>query len=266
MPEFSIITINYNNRAGLQKTLESVWSQKASDFEYIIIDGGSTDGSRELIQENASRFTAWVAEPDQGIYHAMNKGLALASGTYCLFLNSGDSLASSDVMQQVRAQNASEQILYGEVYFEYPDGSRKLAGIPEKLSMEYLFGDNIWHPSTFILRELLKEMGGYNQSYAIAADYEFFFHALAINQVSSKRLAFPVSIHVADGLSSRPENLEKIREERDRIHRQYLSPGMIESLTKLVVLQRSGAVRMGNWLDRRPILKTIVSRIFKSRK
>ena len=87
---FSVITINYNNREGLNKTIKSVLCQSINDYEYIIIDGGSTDGSVDIINNNANFITYWVSEKDNGIYHAMNKGVAHAHGEYCIFMNSGD--------------------------------------------------------------------------------------------------------------------------------------------------------------------------------
>ena len=86
MPKLSIITINYNNLEGLKKTFESVFMQTYQDFEYIVIDGGSTDGSKEYIAENTDKINHWVSEPDKGVYHAMNKGIVKASGEYLLFI------------------------------------------------------------------------------------------------------------------------------------------------------------------------------------
>src|SRR5215213_3812369 len=100
MPQFSIISINLNNAEGLQKTFDSVFNQTFTDFEYIIIDGGSSDGSEEIIKENADKFSYWVSEKDDGIYDAMNKGIAKATGDYLLFLNSGDHLLDSSILQK----------------------------------------------------------------------------------------------------------------------------------------------------------------------
>jgi len=263
MPLFSIITINYNNREGLEKTVESVLSQTSKQFEYIVIDGGSDDGSKEFIQSKSDRITYWVSEKDRGIYHAMNKGIAAATGTYCLFLNSGDSLANPQVLDKVETTGLSTEILYGEVVFDRGAGNQKIAPVPEKPNLEYLFGDNIWHPSTFIKRSLFDEYGSYNETYSVAADYDFFFHVLAIKEVSSVPLHFPVSIHVVDGVSSRPENMDRIRQERERIHKAYLSQAMIDSLNKLTVLNRSGAVKFGRWLENKPLLKRAASFFFR---
>ena len=110
----SIITINYNNLEGLKKTIESVCSQTYRDYEWIVIDGGSTDGSRELIEENKSHIHYWVSEPDNGIYHAMNKGIAQAKGDYCQFLNSGDYYIAPNTLQQVFSHDELADVNYGD--------------------------------------------------------------------------------------------------------------------------------------------------------
>ena len=89
--KLSVITINYNNRDGLHKTIASVVNQSWREFEYIVIDGGSTDGSVDVIKSFADRIDYWVSEPDKGIYNAMNKGIDVAQGEYCIFINSGGS-------------------------------------------------------------------------------------------------------------------------------------------------------------------------------
>ena len=120
--KLSIITINYNNCAGLKKTIDSVVAQTYRDFEWIVIDGGSTDGSRALIEQNASHLSYWVSEPDHGVYHAMNKGLDAAQGEYLLFLNSGDWLVAADTLEKCQLDSTSADVLYGDSLFVYTDG------------------------------------------------------------------------------------------------------------------------------------------------
>jgi len=259
MPLFSIITINYNNCTGLKQTMESVLSQTCQDYEYLVIDGGSTDGSLELIESEKAKLAHWVSEKDNGIYAAMNKGIAAASGIYCLFLNSGDRLSDRGVLQRVATQNPPENILYGELIFDYGNGKTRHAGIPDKITLPYLFSDNIWHPSTFIQRSLFDSLGRYKEEYRIAADYDFFFNAFILKKVTSRRLPFVVSIHLADGVSSQPENRAVVEAERNRIHLAYLSPDVIDSLSQLAELNNSGAVKFGKWLDRKPYLKRVFS-------
>ena len=124
----TIITINRNNAAGLERTMQSVAAQTRTDFEYVVVDGASTDGSQEVIQNLATSFgdrIQWISEPDAGIYSAMNKGIRMATGDYVQFLNSGDCLADKDVVLHMRdalEQQGKPSILYGNMVKFYPDG------------------------------------------------------------------------------------------------------------------------------------------------
>lgn len=183
MPKLSIITINLNNKQGLLQTIQSVREQTFTDFEYIVIDGASTDGSVEVITEYASLFSYSVSEPDTGVYHAMNKGILQATGEYCLFLNSGDCLYDSETLQKVFSQNFSEDIVYGDsmngdIYCRYP----------EKLTPLYLFRKPLLHQATFIKRSLFNTYGLYNEQYNIVSDWEFFLKVLYKEKCSYKYL------------------------------------------------------------------------------
>ena len=109
--KYSIITINYNNKDGLEKTILSVLGQTCHDYEYIIIDGGSTDGSVDVIKKYANRIDYWVSEPDSGRYPAMNKGINQAKGDYLNFMNSGDTFYSSTVLVDIAKMNYTEDII-----------------------------------------------------------------------------------------------------------------------------------------------------------
>ena len=117
-PKFSIITVTYNAERFLKQTILSVLSQSYPNIEYIIIDGNSTDGTREIIEQFAAGLAYWSSEPDNGLYDAMNKGLQHATGDYVWFINAGDTLYSSDLVQHL-AQNISRKkrmpdVIYGE--------------------------------------------------------------------------------------------------------------------------------------------------------
>ena len=111
--KYSIITINYNHIEGLKRTIDSVISQTSSNYEYIIIDGGSTDGSVNIIKEYKEHLVYWISEKDNGVYHAMNKGVAQAQGDYCIFMNSGDCFYSPDVLSSL--YEYQEDIICGKV-------------------------------------------------------------------------------------------------------------------------------------------------------
>ena len=116
----SIITINYNNAAGLEKTIKSVISQTCKRYEFIIIDGGSKDGSKDIIEKYQDQITYWVSEPDNGIYNAMNKGVKVAKGEYCIFMNSGDIFVDNDVIRDVFNIGFSADIITGGIIILNP--------------------------------------------------------------------------------------------------------------------------------------------------
>ena len=121
--KLSVITINYNDASGLQDTLESVVQQLYQDYELIVIDGGSTDGSVEMITKFKDHISYWVSEPDKGIYAAMNKGLHTAKGEYCFFLNSGDTLVDNSVFENIFRISSETDIIQGNLIVV--DGKKK---------------------------------------------------------------------------------------------------------------------------------------------
>lgn len=210
---FSLITINYNNRDGLQKTIDSVVAQTFRDFEWIVIDGGSTDGSRELIEQFADHFAYWVSEPDGGIYNAMNKGIDAAHGEYLQFLNSGDWLNAPTTLQEFFATPFEGDIVYGDQDY-FTNGilteSRKH---PDHLSLKYLYEWSLGHGSSFIKRELLAREH-YNEDYRIVSDWEFFLKMALRNATFVHR---PVTVACFDmsGISSSNQTL--LHNERNKV-------------------------------------------------
>lgn len=147
---FSIITINYNDKSGLRRTIESVASQTYVDYEYIIIDGGSTDGSVDVIKEFASDIDCWVSEKDRGIYHAMNKGVLQAHGDYCLFLNSGDAFYDKSVLEHIAEKGLKEDIIVGKLVSFTND---YLLTLPQDLSPFIIFILEPFHIRVLLSRQ-----------------------------------------------------------------------------------------------------------------
>lgn len=200
MPKLSIITINLNNKEGLKRTMASVLSQTFTDYEYLVIDGGSIDGSVDLIKEHEKKITYWVSEPDKGIYNAMNKGIVNANGEYCLFLNSGDSLANGKVIEETFKLSYTEDILYGDML----SGNQKLS-FPHKLSFSFFIQHSLGHPSTFIKRVLFNKYETYNENYKIISDWAFFFRTIVVEKCTYKYLqGLTVSIFDTTGVSKNP--------------------------------------------------------------
>lgn len=218
--KLSIITINYNNVNGLQKTFDSVVSQTWKDFEWIIIDGGSTDGSRELIEQHQDEMAYWCSEPDRGIYHAMNKGLAKARGNYCFFLNSGDSFYSKDVTSRVLPYLDGTDFIIGNIYLatDCRKNLVKKGWFTGEGVIRVLNQFSFPHQSTFIKREVFERYGNYREDMRISSDWWLSYQALIIGTATIKYIPCDISIYDVSGISSINQKL--MYEERDRVLRE----------------------------------------------
>lgn len=209
----SIITINWNNAKGLEKTIQSVVSQSFKDFEYVIIDGGSTDGSVDIIKKYSEVFPInWLSEPDKGIYNAMNKGIRKASGEYLHFLNSGDMLYDNNVVAQMSEKiedYSHPAMLTGRMYKRMPDGSMYKSIISNNYSFLRFYTASINHPSTYIKRELFDRYGLYDESLKIVSDWKWFMQVVALNDVKPIIVNVNVSIFDMTGISVTNNKLRK---------------------------------------------------------
>lgn len=172
----SVITINYNNVLGLEKTILSVINQTYKDFEYIAIDGGSTDGSKKIIEKYADDINYWISEPDSGIYNAMNKGIKQAKGEYLLFLNSGDYFCDEKVLFNIfHNRNYNTPLIRGNIIINsirYNNGGYK------EITIADLYESVLKHQSTFIYKDVFSEYGLYDEKYKIASDWKLFLQML----------------------------------------------------------------------------------------
>ena len=194
----SIITINYNNSIGLRKTIESVVSQTDNTFEYIIVDGGSSDGSVDIIKQYADKVSQWVSERDGGIYNAMNKGVRMAHGEYIMFLNSGDILYDNNVIGHVLPKLKAD-ICVGNMASD--KGGRMMPPDEKDLTMSFFIRGSLAHPSSFTKRELF-EVHPFREDTKIVGDREFFMYALVQLNASYQALEDIISIFNTEGISS----------------------------------------------------------------
>lgn len=214
----SVITINYNNRDGLQRTIDSVVGQSFTDYEWIVIDGGSTDGSRNMIEQYAERFAYWCSEPDSGIYNAMNKGIEHAKGDWFLFLNSGDWLYDSTVLQKVFFEPHDADILYGDVMYHWPDNrGMELDEKPEKLSLYFFYKDTLCHQATFYKKKIFNSHS-YNEKYRICSDWALYIQLI---QEGYRFQHLPICIvnFAQDGISTHLD--EAHIAEREQVFQKY---------------------------------------------
>lgn len=232
-PKLSIITINLNNNEGLEKTLQSLFNKQDNhDFESIVIDGESADGSIDTIKKYKEKISYWVSEPDKGIYHAMNKGILQANGEYLLFLNSGDYLADN-ILQSIYQYLGTTDIVYGNITATVQN-KPILWTYPSKLSAAYLIQRSLGHPASFIKKDLFKG-NLYDENYNIISDWIFFFKSIIMNNCTTRYVNINVCTFDTCGISS---NEVKVKEEKERFLTSYFPPLLYEALIKYVAYDK----------------------------
>lgn len=215
----SIITINWNNVNGLRKTLESVVDQRTESCEFVIVDGASTDGSVKVIENYQNYVDRWISTPKIGIYPDMNKGIAMATGTYCLFLNSGDWLRENGLIKAL-TQCTGEDIIYFDSGLSYGGTRFETYRYPRQLTMRNFYHATIGHQATLIKRELFDRLSYYNENNCIHSDYEFWIRAIIVGNCTCKYVNETITNYDMSGRSSRPD--ESNVREIDAILSRYL--------------------------------------------
>ena len=220
-PLISVITVNYNDGHGLQKTLKSVKGQLSVEFEHLVIDGGSSDNSVEVIASFSNYLSYHVSEKDSGIYHAMNKGINAAKGKYLLFLNSGDYLTNpNSLITFVPAIKNNFDIIYGNLVISSSKGDyvQKYTSV---LSFSKLYQKSLPHPATVIKRDVFNTCFKYNEKLKISSDFELFIVAICKMNCTYKYLDANISFHGHDGISSNPSSQSLIIAEKNEIMRTH---------------------------------------------
>ena len=244
MSQLSIITINLNNAGGLQKTLRSIMNQTYENFELIIIDGGSTDNSGEIIREFESKSIvknklSWVSEPDEGIYNAQNKGIQKATGEYLLFLNSGDYLLNNLVLEKVFKNSRTAGVIYGNMLVYSGDKLVERCEGKHHTTFLDIYSSSIKHQSSFIKKDLFDMYGFYDESLKIIADWAFFMKTLGLNDVSLEYIDLDISVFEKDGISY--SNMDLVKLERQKVFDKYLPLAMQEDYA---LLQKYRGIRI----------------------
>ena len=245
--KYSIITVNYNNKDGLRATIESVVSQTFRDFEFIVIDGGSTDGSVDVLKEYDDKITYWVSEPDKGIYNGMNKGIAKATGDYLNFMNSGDCFYDDNVLQRVTDYNSQADFIVGRDYHYNERLQRGHASIqPPRTTMMHFFVATLDHQSSFIRRELFKD-SPYDESHRLVSDWIFYVEKIVGEGRQVQFIPDIVCRREEGGLSELQR--ERNRSEIDAYLHQLLAPGIYADYATLSQLDKTSLYRLFSILD-----------------
>src|SRR5574344_208128 len=206
MRKFSIITINRNDKNGLEKTIKSILSQSFTDYEFIVIDGGSTDGSVDVIRKYATHITYWISEPDKGIYNAMNKGITHSYGDYLNFMNSGDCFHAPTVLDEIAHYIQDDDILIGkccnadtkEIYRSLKPG--------QAVTMMTLIKEMINHQSTFY-KHTIFDAHQYDENLKIIADWKVNLQAIVFDNCTVKVIDTLVTDYDMTGISTTNSDL-----------------------------------------------------------
>lgn len=236
----SVITVNLNNKAGLEKTIRSVVAQQNATYEFLVVDGGSTDGSVDLIKAHQQHLNWWVSEKDSGIYQAMNKGIANSKGEYLLFLNSGDCLYDEDVLQRIAPWlERRVDVISGALELEAEEGKTIVRPVKE-ISIEYFRRISLYHQATFIRRDLFEREGNYDESFCIGGDYEFFIRTLLRRRAGYLAAEKIVICHYdTTGISNNPGYLNQNLTEKRKAWELNFHPLILKDLDELYEIKDS---------------------------
>ena len=273
----SIITINRNNAIGLEKTMQSVAVQTSVEFEYVVIDGASTDNSVETIKKYESQFAhlKWVSEPDAGIYNAMNKGICMASGDYIQILNSGDCLASNDVTERMFSaldDTGEPSILYGNMVKCFPDG-RKLVDkgfAGQEITMLGMYTGTLNHDPAYIRRDLFEKYGNYDENLKIVSDWKWYLRAIILGDEKPQYTDIDVTLFDMSGISETNKELDNI--ERKQVLEQLFPHAVLADfeqyafpIEQIKRLQRYPWAYKMVWLLERCLFKVEKAKLRKSK-
>lgn len=207
LPYLSIITVCLNERDRIEQTAQSIVNQTYQNFEWIIIDGGSTDGTLEVLKKYQNRIQVFISEKDDGIYHAMNKGIRLARGEYCQFMNGGDYFYDKNVLKNFHDFKNKAGIVYGSIVAIFPDSRKETRFASPIMNLkDFFYTQTIPHQGAFFSIDLFRKYGLYDEKYRIIADRDFFARAIVGNNVQAAHFPFIISCFYFDGISAKMKN------------------------------------------------------------
>mgnify|MGYP004442839637 CR=1 FL=1 len=237
----SIITVNRNNAKGLRATIESVLAQTCREFEFIVIDGNSDDGSKEVVEEYKDLIDFSVSEPDKGIYNAMNKGIAHANGDYCLFMNSGDKFFNNEVMEKIKLAvnaGADHDFLAGDSLWYNSEGKQWMVYAPDVMDTFFMRTGSLCHQSVLTRTSILKQTG-YDEQYKIVADWMQMSQQMILGHATYQRLPFTIATVGAEGFSL--SHVDIYHKEREQGIHQLFPVKILEAIDALLPLYQAQA-------------------------
>lgn len=212
--KISVITVCYNAGTTIERTIRSVLAQTYPNTEFVVIDGGSTDGTHEILKKYAAEIDVLVSEPDKGIYDAMNKGVAKASGDYVIFINADDYFYDDSALERV-AQAPQADFIFGDQY-DADDGKLTLCENLDALDVYRMFRGYFAHQSILAKRELFQKHGNFDLSYKICADWDWILRCLVVGATTA-RVDAPIAVFTVGGASGIAGKKGLLSRERKRL-------------------------------------------------
>jgi glycosyltransferase involved in cell wall biosynthesis len=245
-PLVSIVTVCLNAGLTIRSAIESVQQQTYSDIQHIVVDGASSDGTLEIAREYIDRRVTVWSEKDYGIYDAMNKGLALATGDYVAYLNSDDFYSGNTVIQQVvtTIQETASDVIFGDLSYVQKGNPKQRVRYWKSQRFEsgsFVRGFAPAHPTFFMKRNLLDELGGFDLSYSLAADFDLMFRALEIKKYTSTYVPLELTRMRTGGVTN--NSLKNIIRQNQEILRSFRSHGVSVSAGGFIVRKLLSRIR-----------------------
>ncbi len=221
--KITIITVCLNCKDAIENTILSVINQTYSNIEYIVIDGNSTDGTKEVLEKYSGKIDNFISESDDGIYNAMNKAVEISTGDYILFLNCGDRLYNETVLGDLISKSSGEDVLYGDLILKFTDGRKNLRmKQPKKLNRFLFVHRTLNHQATMVKRNIFKVYGDFDEQYLILADFDFFLRVVFKPGVSNLYIPLTISFYDMNGLSGSSKSFRLRQKDRLKIVKKHL--------------------------------------------
>lgn len=252
VPIISVITVCYNVASTIEKTMLSILNQTYENLEYIIIDGNSTDGTVEIIKMYAEKLTFWISEPDNGIYDAMNKGIAKATGNFLIFMNAGDQFLNEEVLSKCFPYFLQEVDVISGI--GYLSGQKWIPAKATDLSVSFFLKRSLNHQATFINRKLFQD-NLYRTDLKIVGDSVFFFQALIMDNASYVDIPIEIALCEKPGLSGQEK---KAFAELEASIKEILPDRMVSDVDFLIKYYNPAVRMIGGWLYKMHFLKKIL--------
>ena len=262
--KLSIITINRNNENGLRKTITSVLNQSWSDFEYIIVDGASTDNSVDVIKNDISSVSEglnsriqFISEADTGFFNAMNKGIVMSKGDYLLFLNSGDFFVDNNVLSNVFCVMRETDILSCSCRVSKNGEQVFITTPPTNYTFGFFYNNSLAHQATFIKKDLFNKFGLYREDLKFMGDWEFFVRTIVIAGASTQNIDVILTDYNMEGISSVSNNQYSIIKEKQSVFEEKALKCFVPDYDYFYQFKQNIAIMEWAWskkLFRMPIL------------